>query len=66
MDNLLTDTKSYANLANLEKALEKYNLSQFRPIVVGVPESTRVTAIFQLYKVEHCVAAICHKGFAVV
>ena len=40
--------KSYKSVANLEKALDKMNILQFRPICVGVPGTTRVTAIFSL------------------
>lgn len=64
--NFLQNTRTYASVSNLEKALDKYNLTQFSPIIVGIPETDRVTAVFQFYKVEHAVIAICNKGFAVI
>jgi hypothetical protein len=64
--HILENAKSYASISNLEKALDRYNLTQFRPIIIGIPETTRVTAIFQFYRVEDFVVEICNKGFAVV
>ena len=64
--HILENARTYASVSNLEKALDKYNLTQFRPIIVGVPETTRVTAIFQFHRVEDFVVEICVKGFAVV
>tara|TARA_R110001592_G_scaffold113550_2_gene312752 strand:+ start:2668 stop:2874 length:207 start_codon:yes stop_codon:yes gene_type:complete len=64
--NFLQNTRTYASVSNLEKALDKYNLTQFAPIIVGIPETDRVTAIFQFVKVEHTYIAICNKGFAVI
>jgi hypothetical protein len=64
--HILENAKSYASISNLEKALDRYNLTQFRPIIIGIPETTRVTAIFQFYRVEDFVIEICNKGFAVV
>ena len=64
--HILENAKSYASISNLEKALDKYNLTQFRPIIIGIPETTRVTAIFQFHRVEDWVVEICNKGFAVV
>ncbi len=64
--HILENAKSYASVSNLEKALDRYNLTQFRPIIIGIPETTRVTAIFQFYRVEDFVVEICNKGFAVV
>jgi len=64
--HILENARTYASVSNLEKALDKYNLTQFRPIIVGVPETTRVTAIFQFHRVEDFVVQICNKGFAVV
>ena len=64
--NFLQNTRTYASVSNLEKALDKYNLTQFSPIIIGIPETDRVTAIFQFYRVEDWVIEICNKGFAVV
>lgn len=64
--HILENARTYASVSNLQKALDKYNLTQFRPIIIGIPETNRVTAIFQFYRVEDFVIEICNKGFAVV
>ncbi len=58
--------KSYASIENLEKALIKYDLVRFSPIVVGVPNTDRVTAIFQFHKTENNPLPILTLGFAVI
>ena len=40
----LENVKSYATIDNLEKALVKNGLDNLKPILVGVPTTTRVTA----------------------
>ena len=40
--------KSYATVENLQKALQKHKLENIRHLIVGIPATTRVTAIFQL------------------
>ena len=44
----LENVKSYASVANLEKALTKLGLDHLQPILVGVPNTNRVTALFSL------------------
>ena len=64
--DLIKNGRSYASVENLEKALIKYNLVQFSPIVVGIPNTTRVTAIFQFHRLNNNPLPILHLGFAVV
>lgn len=72
MKNLKNDwryTKSYASVENLEKALDKVGLLNANPIVVGVPMTNRVTALFQnsvLQRLDIAIIAVAHAGFKVV
>lgn len=72
MKNLKNDwkyTKSYASVENLEKALDKLGLLNANPIVVGVPMTNRVTALFQcsvLQRLDIAFIAVAHAGFKVV
>jgi hypothetical protein len=74
MRNTLENNKSlrtYANVANCEKALSKLGFDVANPIIVGIPNTTRVTAIFQLQLSldtigSGCIPALCGQGFMVV
>ena len=69
MKNEWKYTKSYATIANLEKALNKIGLTDARPIIVGIPETSRVTAMFQYSVLESYginLLAVINAGFKVV
>ena len=64
----LENVKSYASIDNLENALVKNGLDNLKPILVGVPTTTRVTALFSLNRLQQAGVqpiAVIHKGFAV-
>ena len=64
----LEKVKSYASVANLEKALIKFGLDHLQPILVGVPNTNRVTALFSfntIMKANMQPIWVVHKGFAV-
>lgn len=76
-DNMITTLeinnglRTYANSQNCEKALVKLGFDVAKPIIVGIPNSTRVTAIFQLQWAidklgSHAIPALCGQGFMVV
>tara|TARA_R110002153_G_scaffold7594_1_gene34042 strand:+ start:640 stop:861 length:222 start_codon:yes stop_codon:yes gene_type:complete len=63
--------RTYATVSNCEKALVKLGLDVANPIIVGIPNTTRVTAIFQLQLSldtigSHAIPAVCGQGFMVV
>ena len=67
-DNTL---RTYANTQNCEKALVRLGFDIAKPIIVGIPNSTRVTAIFQLQWAidklgSHAIPMLCGEGFMVV
>ena len=67
-DNTL---RTYANTQNCEKALVRLGYDVAKPIIVGIPNSTRVTAIFQLQWAidklgSHAIPMLCGEGFMVV
>ena len=65
----LEKVKSYASVANLENALAKYELDHLDPIIVGVPNTTRVTALFSfnlLMRLDIQPITLIQRGFAVI
>jgi len=63
--------RTYANTENCKKALVKLGFDIAKPIIVGIPNSTRVTAIFQLQWAidklgSHAIPTLCGQGFMVV
>lgn len=63
--------RTFANTKNCEKALINLGFDVAKPIIVGIPNSTRVTAIFQLQWAidklgSHAIPTLCGKGFVVV
>ena len=65
----LEKVKSYASVANLENALAKYELDYLDPIIVGVPNTTRVTALFSfnlLMRLDVQPITLIQRGFAVI
>jgi len=64
----LENVKSYASVANLEKALTKLGLDHLQPILVGVPNTNRVTALFSLTTIMQADMQpiwVIEEGFAV-
>ena len=65
----LENVRSYASVTNLENALAKYEFDILDPILVGVPNTTRVTALFSfntLMRLDVQPILLIQKGFAVV
>ena len=63
--------KSYKNIDNLSKALTKLGFADLSHMIIGVPSTTRVTAIFSLTELTHYhpdvrFIDIASKGFMVV
>jgi len=61
--------RTYATIENLNKALVKFGLEDCNPIIVGVPGTTRVTAIFQLEwvtRANRTILSVAGNGFLLV
>jgi len=65
----LENVRSYASVTNLENALAKYEFDILDPILVGVPNTTRVTALFSfntLMRLDVQPITLIQRGFAVI
>jgi hypothetical protein len=66
MLNDWTSTKSYANQANLEKALIKLNLIGYVFLTVQIPGTNRLTAVFPKSHLGNNFMVPVYNGFKVL
>ena len=61
--------RTYASLENLNKGIAKYGLETCSPLIVAIPGTTRLTAIFQLTSLtreNRTILDAINSGFMVV